>query len=120
GLRLQVLGANPRTARHVGISVRRVIVTSFVWSGFLIGVAAAVDVLGLWAYVRANWNPGYGDTVIPFVFLARLNPLAVFPFVSFYAVPSTGGALAGQQATLPTHSLLLLAAPLPVAIDLRQ
>jgi simple sugar transport system permease protein len=110
GLRLQVLGANPRTAGHVGINVRRVIVTSFLWSGFLIGVAAAVDVLGLWAYVRANWNPGYGDTVIPFVFLARLNPLAVVPFVAFYAVLSTGGDLAAQQASLPTDFLLVLVA----------
>jgi ABC-type uncharacterized transport system permease subunit len=110
GLRLQVLGANPRTARHVGINVRRVIVSSFLWSGFLIGVAAAVDVLGLWAYVRANWNPGYGDTVIPFVFLARLNPLAVVPFIAFYAVLSTGGDLAAQQANLPTDFLLVLVA----------
>ena len=110
GLRLQVLGANPRTARHVGINVRRVIVTSFLWSGFLIGVAAAVDILGLWAYVRANWNPGYGNTVIPFVFLARLNPLAVVPFIAFYAVLSTGGDLAAQQANLPTDFLLVLVA----------
>ena len=110
GLRLSVLGANPRTAGHVGINVRRVIVSSFLWSGFLIGVAAAVDILGLWAYVRANWNPAYGDTVIPFVFLARLNPLAVVPFVAFYAVLSTGGDLAAQQANLPTDFLLVLVA----------
>jgi ABC-type uncharacterized transport system permease subunit len=110
GLRLQVLGANSRTARHVGINVRRVIVTSFLWSGFLIGLAAALDILGLWAYVRANWNPGYGDTVIPFVFLARLNPLVVVPFVAFYAVLSTGGDLAAQQANLPTDFLLVLVA----------
>ncbi len=110
GLRLEVLGANPRAARHVGISLRRVIVTTFVWSGFLIGLAAALDILGLWAYVRANWNPGYGDTVIPFVFLARLNPLVVVPFVAFYAVLSTGGDLAAQQANLPTDFLLVLVA----------
>jgi general nucleoside transport system permease protein len=110
GLRLQVLGANPRTARHVGINLRKVIVTCFLVSGFLIGLAAVVDVLGLWAYVRANWNPGYGDTVIPFVFLARLNPLMVVPFVAFYAVLSTGGDLATQQANLPTDFLLVLVA----------
>jgi simple sugar transport system permease protein len=110
GLRLAVLGANPRTARHVGINLRRVIVTAFLWSGFLIGLAAALDILGLWAYVRANWNPGYGDTVIPFVFLARLNPLVVVPFVAFYAVLSTGGDLAAQQANLPTDFLLVLVA----------
>jgi len=110
GLRLQVLGANPRAARHVGIKVPRLIVMSFLVSGLLIGVAAAADILGLWGYVRANWNPAYGDTVIPFVFLARMNVLAVIPFVIFYAVLSTGGDLATQQASLPTDFLLVLVA----------
>ncbi|MDA8292235.1 MAG: ABC transporter permease [Actinomycetota bacterium] len=110
GLRLKVFGENPKAARHVGIDVRRLIVTSFLWSGFLIGLSAAVDILGLWSYVRANWNPSYGNTVIPFVFLARLNLLAVIPFVAFYAVLSTGGDLATQAVSLPTDFLLVIVA----------
>jgi ABC-type uncharacterized transport system permease subunit len=110
GLRLQVVGANPRAARHMGVKVPRLIVMSFLVSGLLIGMAAATDILGVWGYVRANWNPAYGDTVIPFVFLARLNALAVVPFVAFYAVLSTGGDLATQQASLPTDFLLVLVA----------
>ena len=110
GLRLQVLGANPRAARHMGLKVPRLIVMSFLVSGFLIGMAAATDILGIWGYVRANWNPAYGDTVIPFVFLARLNALAVVPFVAFYSVLSTGGDLATQEASLPTDFLLVLVA----------
>src|SRR5438270_1496500 len=110
GLRLQILGANPRAARHVGLKVPRLILMSFLVSGLLIGMAAAADILGTWGYVRANWNPAYGDTVIPFVFLARLNALALIPFVIFYAVLSTGGDLATQQANLPTDFLLVLVA----------
>jgi general nucleoside transport system permease protein len=110
GLRLQILGANPRAARHVGVKVPRLIVMSFLVSGLLVGMAAAADILGSWGYVRANWNPAYGDTVIPFVFLARLNALAVIPFVVFYAVLSTGGDLATQQANLSTDFLLVLVA----------
>jgi simple sugar transport system permease protein len=110
GLRLHVLGANPRAAAHVGINVRRLIVTSFLVSGALVGAAAAADILGVWGYMRANWNPGYGDTVIPFVFLARLNALAVIPFIAFFAVLSNGGDLAASNANLPTDFLLVLVA----------
>jgi len=110
GLRLQILGANPRAARHVGVKVPRLIVMSFLVSGLLVGLAAAADILGTWGYVRANWNPAYGDTVIPFVFLARLNALAVIPFVVFYAVLSTGGDRATRQANLSTDFLLVLVA----------
>jgi general nucleoside transport system permease protein len=105
GLRLQIMGANPRAARHFGVNLPRLIVTSFVASGFLVGLAATADILGLWGYIRTGWNPAYGDTIIPFVFLARLNALAVVPFVAFFAVLSTGGDLAAQQANLPTDFL---------------
>ena len=105
-----MLGANPRAARHVGIQVRQLIITSFFISGALIGMAAAADILGVWGYIRANWNPAYGDTVIPFVFLARLNPLVVIPFIAFFAVLSTGGTLATQEVGLPTDFLLVLVA----------
>ncbi len=109
GLKLHVLGANPRAARHVGINLPRLTVSSFLISGALIGGAAAAYVLSpFWGYVRADQIPTYGDSIIPFVFLARLNALAVVPFVAFYAVLSTGGDFAASQENLPTDFLLLL------------
>ncbi len=108
GLRLQIMGANPRAARHFGIDLKRLTITVFLVSGLMIGLSAAADILGLWGYARANWNPGYGDTVIPFVFLARLNALAVVPFIAFFAVLSTGGDLAAANVNLPTDFLLVL------------
>jgi simple sugar transport system permease protein len=110
GLRLQIMGANPRAARHFGIRLPRLIVVSFLVSGALVGLAAAADILGLWGYVRTGQNFNYGDSVIPFVFLARLNALAVVPFIAFYSVLSTGGDLAASNANLPTDFLLVLVA----------
>jgi simple sugar transport system permease protein len=110
GLRLHVLGANPRAAAHAGIDVRRLIIRAFLLSGALVGLSAAVDILGVLGYLRANSNPAYGDTVIPFVFLARLNPLAVIPFICFFAVLSTGGDLAATNANVSTDFLLVLVA----------
>lgn len=108
GLRLQIMGANPRAARHFGINLPRLIVVAFLASGFLVGLAAAADILGLWGYIRTDWNPAYGDTIIPFVFLARLNALAVVPFIAFFAVLYTGGDLAAQQANLSSDFLYVL------------
>jgi simple sugar transport system permease protein len=108
GLRLKVLGASPRAAVHAGLGVKRLIITAFLVSGAFIGLAAAVEILGIWGYVRSDTNFAYGDAVIPFVFLARLNALAVIPFVAFYAVLSIGGEYATQQANLPTDFLLLI------------
>jgi general nucleoside transport system permease protein len=109
GLRLQILGANPRAARHVGVRLPRLIVSSFLISGALVGAAAAAFVLSpSWGYVRADQIPNYGDQVIPFVFLARLNALALVPFVAFYAVLFTGGDFAATQVNLSTDFLYVL------------
>jgi simple sugar transport system permease protein len=108
GTRLDVLGANPRAAAHLGINVPRVIVMAFAASGAMIGLAAAVDLVGIFGYMRADWNPAYGLKVIPLVFLARLNALAIIPFAVFFGVISIGGEYATRQAKLPSDFLLLL------------
>ncbi len=108
GLRLRIMGANPRAARHFGVNLPRLIVVGFAISGFLVGLAAAADFLGLWGYIRGGQNPAYGDTVIPFIFLARLNALAVVPFIAFFSVLSVGGDLAATNANLSTDFLLVL------------
>lgn len=108
GLKLQVLGANPRAAVHVGLEPQKLILTSFLVSGAMIGFAAAVEILGIWGYVRADWSPAYGDAVIPFIFLAGLNALAVVPFLAFYSVLSIGGLQATQDANLPVDFLLVI------------
>jgi ABC-type uncharacterized transport system permease subunit len=109
GLRLQILGANPRAARHMGIRLPRLTVGCFLISGALVGAAAAAFVLSpFWGYVRADQIPNYGDEIIPFVFLARLNALALVPFIAFYAVLFTGGDFAATQVNLSTDFLYVL------------
>jgi ABC-type uncharacterized transport system permease subunit len=108
GLRLKILGANPRAAAHVGIHVPRLIMTSFMISGAFVGLAAATEILGIWGYVRADWNPAFGLLVVPLVFLARMNALAVIPFVFLLALLTIGGDFATQQAGLSNQFTLLM------------
>jgi simple sugar transport system permease protein len=107
GTRLDVLGANPRAAIHLGIDVPRLIVVTFLLSGGLIGLAAFVDIAGVFGYMRADWDPAYGLKVVPLVFLARLNVLAVIPLAAFFGVLSIGGDYATRRADLPSDFLLL-------------
>ncbi|WP_353987320.1 putative B6 ABC transporter permease subunit 2 [Ruicaihuangia caeni] len=110
GLRLDVFGASTKSAKHVGIDARKMTIVIFVLSGAMIALAAAIDIMGLWGYLRTNWNPAYGDKILPFVFLARLNPLASIPLVAFYAVLATGGTIAAQASNLSVDFLLVIVA----------
>ena len=110
GARADAIGANPRAAASAGVFAPRVIIGTMLLSGALIGLAAAVDVLGVWGYMRSDWNPGYGQAILPFVFLARLRPLPAIPFVLCYAVLATGGTMAAQRSGLSVDFLLVIVA----------
>lgn len=118
GLRLQVLGANRAAAIHAGERVERLTVLAFVLSAALIGLAAAVEVLGVWGTVRADWNPAYGLLVVPLVFLARLNGYAVIGFTFFFSALMVGGESAAHRVGIPQYYVLVLVALLLIFLAL--
>ena len=108
GLKLRLLGENPRAALHAGLNNSRLIVGAFMVSGAFMGLAGAVETLGVWGYMRADWNPHFGLPLFALVFLARLNALATIPLVGFYAVFSIGGHSAARAAALPDDFMLII------------
>jgi ABC-type uncharacterized transport system permease subunit len=110
GLKLQVLGANRAAAVHAGLRVERLTVVAFALSAGLIGLAGAVEVLGIWGTVRADWNPAFGLLVVPLVFLARFNGYAVIGFTLFFSALMVGGESAARRVGVPQHYVLVLVA----------
>ena len=85
GYQIRVLFANRKVAIHTGMNVRNITVWCFLVSGGLCGLAGASDVLAIKGLFQAGWNPMYGMTCIPLVFLARLNGGAVIPLACFFS-----------------------------------
>lgn len=110
GLKLQVLGANRAAAVHAGFRVERLTVVAFALSAALIGLGGAVEVLGVWGTVRADWNPALGLLVVPLVFLARFNGYAVIGFTLFFSALMVGGESAARRVGVPQHYVLVLVA----------
>lgn len=118
GLKLKVLGLNRRAAIHAGLRVGRLTLAAFALSAGLIGLAGAVEVLGVWGSVRADWNPAYGLLVVPLVFLARLNGYAVIGLTFFFSALMVGGESAARRVGVPHHYVLVLVALLLVFLAL--
>jgi general nucleoside transport system permease protein len=108
GLKLRMVGANPRAAAHAGLNVTKLTFATFALSAGLAGLAGAVEILGVQGTVRADWNPAYGLLVIPLVFLARFHALGVIGFTVFFAVLMIGGESAARRLGVPQHFVLLL------------
>ena len=91
-------------------------VAVFALSAALIGLAGAVEILGVLGNVRADWNPAYGLAVIPLVFLARCNGFAAIVFVLLFSVLSIGGESAARRLGVPHYfTLVLVAQPADLA-----
>ena len=91
GYQFRVMQANKKAARHSGMSVPRLTIFSLLISGGFAGLAGACDVLAIKGLFQSSWNPHYGMTAIPLVFLARLNGWAVIPLAFFFAFLAVGG-----------------------------
>lgn len=110
GLKLQVVGANPRAAVHAGLDVGKLTIATFALSAGLVGLGGAVEILGVWGTVRADWNPAYGLLVVPLVFLARFHGLGVIGFTLFFAMLMIGGESASRRVGVPQDFVLVLVA----------
>ena len=110
GLKLQVVGANPAAAIHAGLNVARLTIATFAISAGLIGLGGAVEILGVWGTVRADWNPAFGLLVVPLVFLARFNGYGVIGFVFFFSALMIGGESAARRVGVPQTYVLVLVA----------
>jgi ABC-type uncharacterized transport system permease subunit len=108
GLRLRVLGANPRAALHAGLNPVRLTLIAFMLSGALIGLSGSVEILGVQGSFRADFNPAYGLLVIPLVFLARLNAIGSLVLVIFFSVIQIGGESAAREADITSDVLFVL------------
>jgi simple sugar transport system permease protein len=120
GLRLRIVGANPRAAVHAGLSVPLLTVAVFAISGGLAGLAGAVEILGVQGNVRADWNPAYGLAVIPLVFLARFNGFAAILFVFLFSALQIGGESAARRLGVPHFFTLVVIAILLLTLALAE
>jgi simple sugar transport system permease protein len=110
GLRLRILGENPRAARHAGLRVPWLVFSTILLSAALAGLAGGVTVLGELGSVRADYDPGYGFFVVPLVFLARLNGWATMGIVVLFAGVLIGADAAAIFLQVPQNFTTVLTA----------
>jgi general nucleoside transport system permease protein len=120
GLKLRVVGANPRAAVHAGLNVPLLTVWVFALSAGFAGLAGAIDILGVYGNVRADWNPAYGMAVIPVVFLARMNGFAAIAFVFLFSILSIGGESAARRLGVPQVFTLVVVAITLIVLALAE
>lgn len=81
GYEIAVVGESERTAKYIGINVKKVIIRTVALSGGLCGIAGFLAVSGASHTISTNTAGGRGFTAIIVAWLAKFNPLVML-FVS--------------------------------------
>jgi simple sugar transport system permease protein len=108
GYQFRVMSANKKTALHTGMVVPQLTVYGLLISGGFAGLAGAGDVLAVKGLFQSSWNPQYGMTAIPLVFLARLNGWAVIPLAFFFSFLAVGGEFVARDLGVPVFFVHVL------------
>lgn len=123
GLRLRMLGVNPRAALRVGVSARGMGSLALILSGAFAGVAGALMFTG--GVANFTFTPGFSNNIgwegLLVALVARNHPLVVVPVALIFAALRTGAgflAATGVERKIVdvVQALLVLALLIPPAI----
>jgi simple sugar transport system permease protein len=117
GFRLRAVGLNPFAAASAGqIPIGRTVMSAFLLSGALAGLAGSVEFTGVTYALYENFSPGYGYTAIAVALLARLNPLAVLGTSLVFGALESGAAAMQRNAGVPSVVVSVVEASLILLI----
>jgi ABC-type uncharacterized transport system permease subunit len=108
GFRLNAVGLNPLAAKSAGLPVRRILITVFLVSGALAGIAGFIQVAGVQGKMIVNLSPGYGYTAIVVALLGRSTPLGAFFAALFFGALSAGGASMETSVGVPASLVIIV------------
>ncbi len=97
GYEINVVGESVRTARYVGIEVKKVIIRTMLLSGMLCGLTGYLIAAGLDQTVTTNSVGGQGFTAIMVSWLAKFNPLVMILTSGLIQLLSQGAAQISQD-----------------------
>ena len=97
GYEISVVGESVRTARYVGINVKKVIIRTMLLSGLLCGVAGYLIGAGLDQTVNPTSVGGQGFTAIMVAWLAKFNPLGMIVTAGLIQLLDQGASQISQD-----------------------
>lgn len=125
GFEFRITGANPHAARASGIDARRTIITAFLVSGGLAGLAGVTWVGGTTHYIDQNFlqgSAGIGFTAITVALLGRNRPIGILWGSLLFAALEVGGSNMQANTGIPydlatvIQSVIVLFVATPVLV----
>lgn len=101
GFRIEIVGANHRVARTIGLSVPATIALVSALTGALAGIAGWGDIFGIHYRLIEEIARGLGSLGIVIALLGELHPLGMLVSALFFAALVAGGNAMERNAGVP-------------------
>ncbi len=108
GFGIRVVGKNALAARNAGFHVSWSIVSAFVVSGALAGIAGFAEASGIQHRMIENLSPGYGYTAIVVALLGQLNPPVVLVSAVLFAALQVGASTMESAVGVPSSIVTIV------------
>ena len=101
GLRMEIVGASRRVAKHVGINVNRTIILVSLISGAVAGIAGWGEIFGIHFRLIEAIAVGMGSLAVVVALLGELHPVGMFVSAFLFAGLVVGGNAMERSAGVP-------------------
>jgi simple sugar transport system permease protein len=101
GLRMEIVGANRRVARHAGLNVNRTIILVTLISGAVAGLAGWGEIFGIHFRLIEAIAVGMGSLAVVVALLGELHPLGMVVSAFLFAGLVVGGNAMERSAGVP-------------------
>lgn len=101
GLRMEIVGANRRVAKHVGLNVNRTIILVSLISGAVAGIAGWGEIFGIHFRLIEAIAVGMGSLAVVVALLGELHPLGMLMSAFLFAGLVVGGNAMERSAGVP-------------------
>lgn len=103
GVHLRSIGEAPESAASLGIAVRKLKYSAFVWSGVFVGLAGSFMSMGMTSMFVKDMTAGTGFLALAVVLLGNRNPIGIL----------IGSAIFGLSKTIETLLQTIPNSPIP-------
>lgn len=110
GYAIRMVGQNPNFARYSGICVSGVIIGSQLLGGFLSGLGASVELLGMYSRFTYGGLTSHGWDGVMIAVLARNDPKKVPIAVLFLSYLRTAADVLNRNSTIPNEVIKIVQA----------
>ena len=103
GFEIRTVGVNPDAARYAGMRPGLLVILTMSLSGMLVGVAAALDILGATYYIGASYGSSVGFDSIAVALLGRSHPVGILVAGLLFGALRAGAAPMQLDAHIPVE-----------------